>query len=133
VLADRIVRPVVCLAALGPHGLARAAALSVSVAHEAHERICSIEGFEPRFRAPFFNEFVVETECEPEDVAEALLESNVLGALPLQRDYPEMDHCVLFAATERRTRADIALLHHALDLLTEADIASDFAVDDEDG
>ena len=120
VRADRLVRPVAYLAAVGADGLRRAAALSVSRAHQAQHRVCSVEGFDPRFRAPFFKEFVVESAIDPEDVAEGLLQSNILGALPLQADYPEMDHCMLFAATERRTKTDIDMLHHALDLMADA-------------
>jgi len=117
--ADRIVRPVAYLAALGAGGLERAAIRCAGLAHELQRRLCSVEGFDPRFRAPFFKEFVVESAFDPEDVAEALLESNVLGALPLQPFYPEMNHCMLFAATERRTKSDIDMLHHALELLAD--------------
>ena len=117
--ADRVVRPVAHLAALGAEGLARAASLCVDLAHEARRRVCSIEGFDSRFRAPFFKEFVIESAISPGDMAEELLQSNVLGALPLQADYPEMDHCSLFAATERRTHTDINMLCHSLDLLVD--------------
>jgi glycine dehydrogenase subunit 1 len=117
VRADRVVRPVVYLAAVGAEGLARAAALSMAMAHATQRCITGIEGLTLRFRAPFFKEFVIECAGEPADVAEALLESNVLGALPLRADYPEMENCVLFAATERRSRADVELLRHTLELL----------------
>jgi glycine dehydrogenase subunit 1 len=132
VAADRVVRPVAYLAAVGSDGLARAARLSVAAAHELQRRVCSIEGFSPRFRAPFFKEFAVEAEADAEEVMEALLESNILGALPLQPHYPEMENCLLFAATERRTKADLDLLHHALELLGDADIGGDFALDSDD-
>ena len=117
--AGRVARPAVYLAAVGGEGLRRAASLSVARAHEAQRRICAVEGFDPRFRAPFFKEFVVESAAPPEDVAEELLQSNILGALPLQADYPEMDHCSLFAATERRTPTDITMLAHALDVMID--------------
>lgn len=122
VRAARVARPVAYLAALGAEGLARAATLSASRAHTAQQRICSVEGFDRRFRAPFFKEFVVEASHEPEEVAEQLLESNILGPLALEALYPEMEGCLLFAATERRTRADIDMLHHALELLEAADM-----------
>ena len=120
VRADRLVRPLATLAALGAEGLRRAALLSVIRAHELQRRICAIEGFDPRFRAPFFKEFVVESAIDPNDVTDELLQSNILGALPLQADYPEMDHCMLFAATECRTQTDIDMLAHALDLMADA-------------
>ncbi|HUT33408.1 MAG TPA: hypothetical protein VNE39_08025 [Planctomycetota bacterium] len=119
VRADQVVRPVAYLAALGAEGLARAATLSMSLAHATQRRITTIEGLTLRFRAPYFKEFVIECDGEPDDLAQALLESNVLGALPLRADYPEMENCMLFAATERRSRADIELLRHTLELLSE--------------
>jgi len=121
VRAEQIVRPIAYLAALGADGLRDAAALCARSAHETQRRICGIEGFSPRFRAPFFKEFVVESDHDPEEVAQALLESNILGGLPLQRSYPEMEGCLLFAVTERRTRADVDLLCHALSLLAGGD------------
>jgi glycine dehydrogenase subunit 1 len=122
VRADRVVRPVAYLAAVGAEGLARAAALSASRAHATLQSIGSIEGFDRRFRAPFFQEFVVESAHDPEAVAEQLLESNILGPLALGEFYPDLDDCLLFAATERRTKADMDLLHHALDLLDRGDM-----------
>jgi len=127
--ADRLVRPAAYLAAVGGEGLAHVATLSMATAHEAHRRITSLDGFQPRFRAPFFCEFAIECHAEPGDVADALLDSNLLGALPLGTHYPEMDHCVLFAATERRTPADVGLLHHTLEFLAEMGGGGAFAPD----
>jgi len=122
ILAERLARPVLYLAAVGGEGLRRAAALSTAMAHRALEAITGLEPFEPRFRAPFFKEFVVESLLDPLEVAEALLESNILGGLPLRDDYPEMENCLLFAATERRSEGDIELLRHTLELLAETDL-----------
>ncbi|MFP4058409.1 MAG: hypothetical protein ACLF0G_16195 [Candidatus Brocadiia bacterium] len=116
---DRVVRPLAYLAAVGAEGLARAARLSMGLAHEAQRRVCAVEGFDPRFRASFFSEFVVESRFPPAAVAEELLESNILGGRDLQPDYPEMEHCMLFAVTERRTQGDVDMLCHALELMAE--------------
>ena len=135
VRVDRIVRPIVYLAAVGAEGLKRAATLSMDMAHATQRAITALEGPTLRFRAPYFKEFVIECGGEPEEVAEALLESNILGALPLRADYPEMENCVLFAATERRSRADIELLRHTLELLGDTDGGSgdDLSLDADDG
>jgi len=125
VLACRVARPVLYLAAVGGEGLERAAFRSAALARDAHDAMTRLEGFEPRFRAPFFKEFVVESMLEPQEVAEALLESNILGALPLRQDYPEMENCLLVAATEKRTADDIELLRHTLELLGEMTIGDD--------
>ncbi len=132
VRAERVVRPVAYLAAMGGEGLARAAALSMAAARQAQRAIASVEGFSPRFHAPFFKEFAIECEGDAAEVAAALLESNILGALPLQGDYPEMENCVLFAATERRTRSDIELLRHTLELLGELRGGDDLSLDSDD-
>jgi glycine cleavage system protein P-like pyridoxal-binding family len=120
--ADRVVRPLAYLAAMGGEGLARAAELSAQAAAEARRRLCGIDGIEARFRTPFFKEFVVESEADPADIAEELLDSNILGGLPLQPHYPEMDHCMLFAATERRTATDIDMLCHSVELAASLDL-----------
>jgi len=133
VRADAVVRPVAYLAAVGPGGLTRAASLSTALAQATQRAITSIEGFDLRFRAPFFKEFAVEAKAGPEEVSEALLESNILGALALQPDYPEMDHCLLFAATESRTSADIELLRHTLELMADTAVGGDFELDSDDG
>ncbi|HPD15198.1 MAG TPA: hypothetical protein PLE19_09620 [Planctomycetota bacterium] len=130
--ADRLLRPLVYLATCGAEGIARAALLSMTMAHALQRSITAIESFALRFRAPFFKEFAVECHADPRDVAEALLESNLLGALPLQGDYPEMEHCALFAATERRTPAEIDLLRHALELMGDLGGESGFSLDSDD-
>jgi len=132
VRAEQVIRPVVYLAALGGEGLARVASLSMAAAHAAQRGITAIEGFTLRFRVPFFKEFAVECDKAPDEVTETLLESNILGALPLQPDYPEMEQCALFAATERRTRADIDMLRHSLELLAELGENADFSLENDD-
>jgi glycine dehydrogenase subunit 1 len=120
--ADRVARPLAYLVAMGGEGLARAAMLSAQAAAETQRRLCGIDGIEARFRAPFFKEFVIESVADPADIAEELLDSNILGALPLQPHYPEMDHCMLFAATERRTATDIDMLCHSVELAASLDL-----------
>jgi glycine dehydrogenase subunit 1 len=135
VRADRLIRPVVYLAAVGAEGLSRAARLSMGIAHATMRCVTSVAGFTHRFRSPFFKEFVIECEGDPREVSQALLESNILGALPLRGDYPEMENCVLFAATERRSRSDLELLRHTLELLSDlgGGEGDDLALDADDG
>jgi glycine dehydrogenase subunit 1 len=66
------------------------------------------QGLERRFTAPFFNETVIRVKGKtPEEANRALLERHVIGGLPLGRFYPELADCMLVAATEMVTRADI--------------------------
>jgi glycine dehydrogenase subunit 1 len=58
-----------------------------------------------RFKAPFFNEFVVKTNGKsPEAINAELLEKKVIGGLPLGDFYPELKDCVLLCATEMSKR-----------------------------
>lgn len=58
-----------------------------------------------RFSGPFFNEFVVSTRGHtPEHINAALLGSKIIGGLPLQRSYPELENAMLLCATEMSRR-----------------------------
>ncbi len=59
-----------------------------------------------RFSGPFFNEFVAMTDGQgPDGINEALLESKIIGGLPLKRFYPELDGAMLVCATEMTKRS----------------------------
>jgi glycine dehydrogenase subunit 1 len=67
-----------------------------------------------RFSGPFFNEFVVSTKPRlPEAVNEALLERRIVGGLPLQRYYPELENTMLLCATEMSRREHMDLVGEA--------------------
>lgn len=98
------------LCALGKEGLREMAYLSLQKAHYAFNKITSIPGVEPVFRAPFFKEFVVKLPKCPDEVNKELLKDKILGGLPLKRFYKDMDNAVLFCVTELRTKKEIDLL-----------------------
>lgn len=98
------------LCALGKEGLREMANLSLQKAHYAFNKITSIPGVEPVFKAPFFKEFVVKLPKCPEEVNKELLKDKILGGLPLKRFYKDMDNAVLFCVTELRTKKEIDLL-----------------------
>ncbi len=61
-----------------------------------------------RFTGPFFNEFVVSTKPRtPDGINDALLESKIIGGLPLERYYPELENAMLLCATEMSRREDM--------------------------
>jgi glycine dehydrogenase subunit 1 len=62
-----------------------------------------------RFSGPFFNEFVVAAKS-PDSVNRSLMEKKIIGGLPLQRYYPELENAMLLCATEmsRREHMDTA-------------------------
>src|SRR4029079_11200640 len=52
-------RATVYLSLLGPRGLSEVAELCTGTAHYASEKLVSVAGLEPAFRAPFFKEFTL--------------------------------------------------------------------------
>lgn len=100
----------VYLSALGPRGLRQVAELCLQKAHFAYETILKVPGFQPVFRQPFFNEFVVRCPVPPAELNAELREAGVAAGLDLGRYYPELAGCMLTAVTEKRTRDEIELL-----------------------
>jgi len=100
------------LALLGKQGLKAVALQSTQKAHALHARIERMDRYRPRFSGPFFNEFVVESNVEPEALQKELMEQNILGPLPLKRFYRESfyDHLCMFAVTEANRIDDIHFL-----------------------
>ena len=57
--------------------------------------------------APRFNEFVVRTQGNADEIREQLLTQKIVGGLPLQKYYPELGNAALWCATELTSRAAI--------------------------
>lgn len=66
-----------------------------------------------RFNGPYFNEFVAMTD-DPEWVNRALEQKKIIGGLPLERFYPELDGCMLLCSTEMNRRQDMDEVAKAL-------------------
>ncbi len=68
-----------------------------------------------RFSGPFFNEFVASPKAaSPEAANESLLRKRIIGGLPLERSYPELEGSMLLCATEMNTRAQMDAVAEAL-------------------
>lgn len=100
------------MALLGKQGLKAVALQSAQKAHALHARIERMERYRSRFSGPFFNEFVVESNVEPEVLQKELMEQYILGPLPLKHFYRESfyDHLCMFAVTEANRIEDINFL-----------------------
>ncbi|PYP85393.1 MAG: aminomethyl-transferring glycine dehydrogenase subunit GcvPA [Candidatus Angelobacter sp. Gp1-AA117] len=57
--------------------------------------------------APRFNEFVVQTEKDPHEANNRLLEKKVIGGFPLKRFYPELGNAAVWCCTELNTKEQI--------------------------
>jgi len=107
-------RVAVYLSAVGRRGAAKVASLCLDKSHYAAERISELDGFELRFRSPFFKEFVVRTRKDMTELLRHCRSRGVLAGVPLGQWYPDLSDCLLVAVTERRTREQIDNLVRAL-------------------
>lgn len=89
----------VYMAAMGPEGMAQAAAQSMAKAHYLAEALCAIDGVSLVYPGPFFHEFVT-TMPKADAVLEALEKAGILGGLPI----PEG---ILWCATEKVFKAEL--------------------------
>ena len=97
----------VYLSWLGKEGLP---ALGLQLARGAaylRGRLLALPGVEPYTRGPVVREFAVRLPVAAGELTAALAEHGYLAGLDLGRFRPELDHVLLLAVSERRTRAEI--------------------------
>lgn len=96
----------VYLTAVGKNGLR---AIAEGTVRNTQYAIGALEsaGAKRRFPGKVFGEFVLELPKPAAEVRDALLDQGILAGLPLCEHYPGMDHCLLVAVTELRTKAEI--------------------------
>lgn len=92
---------------LGPVGLEALGRTCVARAAFAAARLAEIPGCRLRFPGPHFKEFVLETPVDGRELARRLARRGWLAGPGLGAWYPELDRCLLVAATESRTRDEI--------------------------
>ena len=102
------------LALLGKEGLRRLARHNLSKAEYAKARIAALPGFRLPYAAPTFNEFVVEGPEPAAAILERLAQRKILGGVPLQRFFPELENRFLVCVTELNRREEIDRLVEAL-------------------
>ncbi len=82
------------------------AELNAWKAHYLKGRLLSLPGWTPVFTAPAFNEFVLRCP-DPRGANAALEKEGIVGGYEPGRDYPELEGCLLFCATEMLSRDDM--------------------------
>ncbi len=97
----------VYLALMGKEGLREVAELCMQKAHYLAEKIEEIEGFNLKYKKPFFNEFVVETPLPALEICEKLKDKKIFAGVPLSKFYPEREKELLIAVTEKRTKCEL--------------------------
>ena len=96
----------VYLSWLGPKGLRELGERCVGLTHLAARLAADLPGCRLRFEAPFFREFVLEVPGSAREALSGLAASGYLAGPSLEA-FPGMDNCLLIAATERRTVAQV--------------------------
>jgi glycine dehydrogenase subunit 1 len=104
----------VYLSAMGPRGIQTCAEQCHHKAHYAAQRLSDLDGYEPAFSAPFFHEFALRMPAPVAEINRRLRETGIIGGYDLSRAYPELQNVMLLCCTEKRTRAEIDALAHAL-------------------
>lgn len=102
------------LAAMGATGLRDCALENLQRAQATRKAMLGVPGVTVRFSAATFNEFVIRVPGEASEALAALQRQQILGGLDLGRFYPELDDCILTAATELTTSDDIDALERGL-------------------
>ncbi len=103
------------LAWLGPVGLATLGETCASRTAFAAARLAAIPGCSLKFPGPHFKEFVLETPVDGRELARRLARRGWLAGPGLGGWYPELDRCLLVAATERRTEDAIVAFAEAVE------------------
>jgi len=105
------------LSLLGKSGLAELAQSCAEKASYAGQRLVEIGGVRMRYpKRYFFNEFVLELPVAADRVIRRLLEKGFAAGFPLVRYYPKMEKSLLVAVTEKRTKEEIDLFAHTLEV-----------------
>ncbi|MCJ7490507.1 MAG: aminomethyl-transferring glycine dehydrogenase subunit GcvPA [Thermoplasmata archaeon] len=104
------------LAVLGRAGLRRTALKNLENMRSLSKRIDEIDGFDaPVFDAPHFNEFAVRSSIPAESIRKNLLDKRIHGGVSLDRWFPELKNCALYATTEMHSQTDHDRLLAALE------------------
>lgn len=114
----------VYLSLLGKSGLKKVALLSFDHAQSAYKAISGIDGYAPYFNAPFGREFAVRTPRPAKEIIAGMLKRGVLAGIDAGRWYRGMDDCLIVAATEKRTNADVVKLVDGLKELATSGVLS---------
>ncbi len=117
-------RAAIYLAVMGPRGLKLAAESSTRKAHYAAQRLAAVPGLELAFPGPFFKEFVIRANVNPQALLASVLGQGYHGGIALGRFDRRLADCILVAVTEKRTSDEIDGLarayEHAIADLTAA-------------
>lgn len=100
-------RATIFLETLGKNGLKELAWQNIQKAHYALKKLSQVKGIKRKFKGNSFNEFVLEFSKGWTEVKKSLVKKGIIGGLSLEKDYPELQNCVLFCVTEMFKKEEI--------------------------
>ena len=95
------------LSLLGKNGLKMLAEQNLAKARYAARQLATIPGVATPFTGPYFNEFVVRTPGDADELLAELQKRKIIGGLNLERFYPELRNHLLVCVTETVSREAI--------------------------
>jgi glycine dehydrogenase subunit 1 len=81
------------------------------------EQVTNLPKFDLVFDKPFFKDVLIKTSLNYQDIEDALYEKGILGPLDLSKYDTSKEGCLLFSATEKRTKEEIDTLVSVLEVL----------------
>ncbi|NOY58050.1 MAG: aminomethyl-transferring glycine dehydrogenase subunit GcvPA [Calditrichaeota bacterium] len=104
----------VYMALMGKNGLRKVAELCLQKSHHLAGKISELDGFEQKFKRPFFKEFVIASEHPVEDVLAGARERKIFAGIHLAKFDDLLKDSFLCTVTEKRTRKEMDKLIHIL-------------------
>jgi glycine dehydrogenase subunit 1 len=92
---------------IGKQGLRALAQLNLDKSEFMRKTLEKIDGVEVKRSSPTFNEFTVCLAKDAQQVVEAMIDKGFAAGFPLGRYYKGMDHYMIVAVTEKRTKQEI--------------------------
>ena len=107
----------ITLALWGKSGLRELSRINYSRSEDLKERLSKIPGVSIPFSGTTFNEFVVETKLDPDELVRRLSAEKIVPGIPLSKAYPEILRGLLVTVTEMNTDEQVKKLLEALRLV----------------
>lgn len=99
---------------MGKEGIREVALQSAKKAYYTYEKMIASGKYKPLFDKPFFKEFAITSDKGADLILSELRKEKIIGGYHLGIDYPQYENSLLYAVTEKRSKAEI---HKLVDVL----------------
>ena len=97
----------ITMAMLGPEGVRRIAANSMTNTRALRDKLGAISGVRPLFARSYFHEIAFALPKPASEIIERLAQENIVAGVALGEEFPELGDALLVCATETKTTADL--------------------------